>query len=226
MGVCKDGLLLIADLLSHQYNFMYSMEETNSTPSGGDYSLKGAGKFFWEIIKAFLIALVIIIPIRYFLIQPFFVRGASMEPTFEDGEYLIVDQLSYRFREPVRGEVIVFRYPNQPYQFFIKRIIGLPGETVRVQEGKVVIQNQKHPEGVTLDESPYLVSDMHTGGQVNVTLQKDEYFVMGDNRAVSSDSRAWGPVPRFDVIGRTWIRAFPVDRISVFLPPHLGFLGL
>ncbi len=188
--------------------------------------LTAVGRFFWEIIKAFLIALIIIVPIRYFLIQPFFVRGASMEPTFEDGEYLIIDQLSYHFRTPQRGEVIVFRYPNQPSQFFIKRIIGLPGETVTIADGKVMIQNSQHPAGVVLDESPYLSAEVRTGGQVTMTLAADQYFVMGDNRPASSDSRSWGPVPTKDVIGRVWLRAFPVDRLNVFSPPKLGFLNL
>lgn len=184
------------------------------------------GQFFWELVKAFLIAVIVIVPIRYFLIQPFFVRGASMEPTFEDGEYLIVDQLSYQFREPQRGEVVVFRYPNNPSQFFIKRIAGLPSETVNVQEGRVVIQNGRHPDGVVLDESPYLPEGERTGGNVHVDLGPSEYFVLGDNRAASSDSRSWGSLPANDVIGRVWVRAFPVDRVTIFSPATLGFLGL
>ncbi len=188
--------------------------------------LRAVGQFFWELVKAFLIAVIVIVPIRYFLIQPFFVRGASMEPTFDDGEYLIVDQLSYRFREPQRGEVIVFRYPNNPSQFFIKRIIGLPGETVRIEGGRVVIQNSRHPDGVVLDESSFLPEGERTGGDVRLSLGQQEYFVLGDNRAASSDSRSWGVLPSNDVIGRVWVRAFPVDRVTVFSPSALGFLGL
>lgn len=187
---------------------------------------RAAGQFFWELVKAFLIAVIVIVPIRYFLIQPFFVRGASMEPTFEDGEYLIVDQLSYRWREPQRGEVIVFRYPNNPAQFFIKRIAGLPGETVRIEAGRVVIQNSRHPDGVVLDESSYVSEGERTGGNVHVDLGPKEYFVLGDNRAASSDSRSWGSLPANDVIGRVWVRAFPVDRVTIFSPERLGFLGL
>ncbi|MBI3420679.1 MAG: signal peptidase I, partial [Candidatus Sungbacteria bacterium] len=169
---------------------------------------RGVGSFFWELLKAFLIAVVIIVPIRYFLVQPFFVRGASMEPTFDDGQYLVIDQLSYRFREPQRGEVIVFRYPNQPSQFFIKRIIGLPGETVHIENGQVLIQNSHHPDGVILNEVPYLPADIRTGGQETVTLAEHEYFVLGDNRPSSSDSRSWGPLPAGGIIGRVWVRAF------------------
>src|SRR3989344_1293745 len=88
------------------------------------------GIFFWEIFKVVVISLVIIIPIRYFLIKPFYVKGASMEPNFHDYEYLIIDEISYRFNQPARGEVVVFKYPFDQSQFFIKRIIGMPGETV------------------------------------------------------------------------------------------------
>ena len=183
-------------------------------------------RFFWELIKLIILAVVIIVPIRYFLIQPFFVKGASMEPTFLDGEYLVIDELSYRFREPARGEVIVFRYPQAPSQFFIKRIIGLPGETVRVQDGKVIIRNEAHPEGVIINEVGYLPQDLRTGGQpIDVTLGKDEFFVLGDNRAVSSDSRTWGALPRNDITGRVWIRAYPVSRWDIFSVPRVGFLN-
>ena len=198
-------------------------EETDEVPTSFG---RGVGSFFWELLKAFLIAIVIIVPIRYFLVQPFFVRGASMEPTFDDGEYLVIDQLSYRFRQPQRGEVIVFRYPNQPSQFFIKRIIGLPGETVRVENGQVVIENSQHPEGVILNEVPYLPSGVRTGGQERLMLSQNEYFMLGDNRPSSSDSRSWGPLTSDEIIGRVWIRAFPFDQLTVFSPANAGFLGL
>ncbi|MBI1833660.1 MAG: signal peptidase I [Candidatus Andersenbacteria bacterium] len=188
--------------------------------------ISGIVKFFWELIKAFLVALVIIIPIRYFLVQPFFVRGASMDPTFHDGEYLLIDQLSYRFREPRRGEVIVFRYPQEPSQFFIKRIVGLPGETVRIEDGRVVIVNNQLQQGAAIDESGYLPEGLRTGGHVEMTLQKDEFFVLGDNRPASSDSRAWGVLPEEDIIGRTWIRAFPFDRLSLFRIDPPGFVSI
>jgi signal peptidase I len=181
--------------------------------------------FFWEIVKAFIIAMVIIVPIRYFLAQPFFVRGASMEPNFEDGEYLVVDQLSYRFRAPERGEVIVFRYPNRPSQFFIKRIVGLPNERVAVANGQVTVYNSTHPQGVILDESAYLPDGLRTGGQVDMQLGPRDYFVLGDNRPVSSDSRSWGLLPDSDIIGRVWLRAWPADRIGLFNFPRPGFIS-
>lgn len=188
--------------------------------------LASVGGFFWELIKVFLIAVAIIVPIRYFLVQPFFVRGASMEPNFEDGEYLVIDELSYRFRDPARGEVVVFRYPNRPSQFFIKRIIGLPGDTVRVNDGRVVIQNQQYQQGALLDETQYLESDVRTGGNVTVTLGEDEYFVLGDNRPSSSDSRSWGTLPRYDIVGRVWVRAWPFEKFGVFEESLPRFLGV
>jgi len=182
---------------------------------------------FWELIKLIVLAVVIIVPTRYFLVQPFFVRGASMEPTFFDGEYLIIDELSYSLRQPDRGEVIVFRYPLSPSQFYIKRIIGLPGDTVWIDQGHVVIQNATHPDGVILNEAEYLPEGVRTGGESTKTvLDKDQYFVLGDNREVSSDSRSWGILPRSNIIGRVWIRAYPVGRLNIFSVPRAGFLNI
>lgn len=185
----------------------------------------GITSFFWELVKAFIIAMVIIVPIRYFLAQPFFVRGASMEPTFEDGEYLVVDQISYRFRVPQRGEVIVFRYPNNPSQFFIKRVIGLPGERISIHDGNVIVYNGTYSQGVTLDESKYLPTGTRTGGRVDDQLGPNEYFVLGDNRAASSDSRSWGNLTTNAIIGRVWVRAFPANRLQIFHFPRPGFIG-
>ncbi len=189
-------------------------------------ALMAVGSFFWELIKVFLVAIAIIVPIRYFLVQPFFVRGASMEPNFENGEYLIIDELSYRFREPRRGEVVVFRFPHNPSQFFIKRIIGLPGDTVTVNNGQVNLLNGQYQQGVQLDESPYLSSTVRTSGQVVEQLGEDEYFVLGDNRMASSDSRNWGKLPRDLIIGRALLRAFPFDRLDIFEVERPGFVSL
>lgn len=182
-------------------------------------------QFFWELIKVFVMAMVIIIPVRYFLVQPFFVRGASMEPNFEDGEYLVIDQLSYQWGIPQRGQVIVFRYPNNPSQYFIKRVIGLPGERVQITNGQVVVYNSSHPQGAVLDENSYLSSSVRTGGQTDIQLTDQEYFVLGDNRAASSDSRSWGTLPKHNIIGRTWIRAWPLPRLKVFSTTRLGFVS-
>lgn len=174
--------------------------------------------FFFELVQVMAISLAIIIPVRYFLIQPFYVKGASMEPNFYDHEYLIIDEISYRFHEPTRGDIVVFRYPNDPKQFFIKRVIGLPGETVEIAGGQVKIFNGKHPNGIVLDETGYLDQDF-TSTTRTVTLKQQEYFVLGDNRVASLDSRYFGPVKRSFIVGRVWLRGWPFDRWKVFEDP-------
>lgn len=192
----------------------------------------GVGSFILEIIKIVILAFVIIVPIRVFLFQPFFVQGASMEPNFEDGEYLIVNEFGYKttdigtsansmftvkpFKAVKRQDVVVFRYPLDPSKFFIKRIIGLPGEKIEIKNGQVKIYNNSSPDGFLLDEKTYLSSNVHTSGDQTVTLKDNEYFVMGDNRPYSSDSRAWGPVPQNDIVGLVLLRAWPPNKIAVF----------
>jgi len=172
-------------------------------------------EFLGELLHVVIISLAIIVPVRYFLIQPFYVKGASMEPNFYDHEYLIIDELSYRLREPVRGDIVVFRYPNDPRQFFIKRVIGLPGDRVRVSDGRVTIYDTAHPDGWTLDESPYL-GTLRTPGEKDVTLGAREYFLMGDNRSASLDSRVFGPVPRQFIVGRVWFRGWPPEKMRLY----------
>ncbi|MFH0830984.1 MAG: signal peptidase I [Parcubacteria group bacterium] len=176
-----------------------------------------SGRFLFEVAKVVLVALVIIVPIRWFIFQPFEVKGNSMDPNFLNSDYLIVDEISYRFREPERGEVVIFRFPRDRSQFFIKRIIGLPSETIKIEDGKVYIANE---ESMHLDETGYL---MATAGQIGtnqeVVLGSDEYYVLGDNRDASSDSRSWGPIKDSDIIGRAWFRAFPFDRAETIDTP-------
>lgn len=182
-----------------------------------------AAVFVLEVLQIVVISAAIIIPIRYFLIQPFYVKGASMEPNFYDHEYLIIDELSYRLREPLRGEIVVFRYPRDPSQFFIKRVVGLPGETVEVSGGQVTIFNEEFPNGKVLDEEAYLDSEQLTQGKKRVTLGEDEYFVMGDNRDESLDSRSFGPVARSEIVGRVWVRGLPLSRLGTFDVPEYNF---
>jgi signal peptidase I len=171
--------------------------------------------FAWETAKIIIISLAIIIPIRYFLFQPFFVRGASMEPNFENGEYLIIDEISYRFHEPERGDVIVFKYPKHPSQYYIKRIVALPEEVIRIEDGKITIFSKENPVGFILDE-PYLSEEnKFTPGNLEINLDENDYFVLGDNRQASSDSRIWGSVPRHYIIGQPRLRAWPFDRVGI-----------
>lgn len=168
--------------------------------------------FFTELLKFALIAVVIVVPVRLFIAQPFIVSGASMDPTFDNGQYLIVDELTYRFDEPQRFDVVIFKYPKDPSQFFIKRVIGLPGETVHIDQNGVIIK-KKDGEEVALNE-PYVVN-RGNGGNFSLTLGNDEYFVMGDNRPESSDSRLWGVLPRENIVGRAFLRLLPIPSLSL-----------
>jgi signal peptidase I len=186
-------------------------------------SSSAAGSFIWELVKIVVLALVIILPLRILVAEPFIVSGSSMIPTFHDKEYLIIDKLSYRFSEPQRGDVIVFKYPKDTSQFFIKRIIGLPGDTVKVESGRVVVFNSTHPEGQRLEES-YLPNQAVTyGSSEAVRLGSDEYYVLGDNRVASSDSRIWGILPRQDFVGKAWFRVFPVSDLGLIQHPDYAF---
>lgn len=169
--------------------------------------------FLFELLKLALLAILIVLPVRLFVAQPFLVSGASMNPTFADGQYLIVDQLTYHFQEPKRNDVIIMRYPKKPSEFFIKRIVGLPDETIRIQNG--VISVQKDAGEWQVLEQPF-VKNEGNGSDMLVALGKDEYFVMGDNRPESSDSRSWGTLPRSDVIGRAFFRLLPLSELTFF----------
>lgn len=165
-----------------------------------------------EIIEFAIIALLIVLPVRWFVAQPFIVSGASMEDTFHTGEYLIIDQLTYHFEEPQRGDVIVFKYPQDPSKYFIKRIIGLPGDTIDIQGNTVTLTTQDG-ETITLDE-PYIKS-MAENTTLTEELGEREYFVMGDNRDASSDSRVWGVLQKDKIVGRAFLRLFPFDEAQL-----------
>ena len=173
--------------------------------------------FFRELITFIIIAVVIVLPFRMFVAEPYIVSGTSMFPTFDTGHYLIVDKLSYRLHDPARYDVVVMIFPKDTTKDFIKRIIGLPGDTVKVQNGVVTIINSANPNGFVLDQS--FVKYPKTDGSDNqtVTLKSGQYFVMGDNRAGSYDSRYWGPLPKSDIIGHPIIRLLPVSKIG-FVP--------
>jgi len=175
--------------------------------------------FIIELIKIVLIALVIIIPIRYFLFQPFYVRGASMEPNFYDNEYLIIDEITYRFSDPQRGDVVVIKVPQKKSEFLIKRIIGLPGETIEIKDNQVIINDEGSSEGRVLVEE-YLGEGIVTPGLKNVTLGTDEYYLLGDNRPVSLDSRNFGPLLKKNIVGRAWLRVWPFNQFQHFQSPE------
>jgi signal peptidase I len=173
--------------------------------------------FLLEVFKIVIIALLIVIPIRYFVFQPFLVKGESMLPNFHEGDYLIADQLSYLVRDPQRGEVIILRNSSASSQRYIKRIIGLPGERIEIKQGNITIYREEEKE--ILEESGYLALSVFTPGTFNIELSESQYFVMGDNRPFSVDSRRWGPIEEKDIIGRVLLRAWPLTDLAKFKAP-------
>lgn len=179
---------------------------------------KEENKDSWaDLLRFALVCLLIVIPFRMFIAQPYIVEGSSMDPTFKNGDYLIVDQISYDFTAPKRGEVIILKFPKDTSRFLIKRVIGLPNETVSIKNGKVAIT--KGSKEMPLDETYVRFEKSDT---MEYKLGDNEYFVMGDNRAASSDSRIWGAVPTEDVVGRAVLRLLPVDS-GHFLPGNKIF---
>jgi signal peptidase I len=192
----------------------------------------GIGGLLLEMVKVFLLAVVVIIPVRVFLFQPFFVQGSSMEPNFEDGQYLVISEFGYKqtdidltndhrftvapFKTIERQDVVVFRYPKNPEQFFIKRVIGLPGESVEIRRGKVIVYNEARPDGFVLDESAYIGLGVLTQDMPKVNIEDNAYFVMGDNRMFSYDSRSIGTINKDKIIGRVLLRAWPVSLFSLY----------
>jgi signal peptidase I len=186
-------------------------------------------KFVKETLGVVILSVIIVLPVRIFIAQPFIVSGASMDNSFAGGNYLIIDELSYRFEAPKRGDVIVFKVPEEALVlshyaldktvFFIKRVIGLPGETIEIDGDKVTIFNTENPKGLVLSE-PYVyidkLSPYYTVVNKKITLGADEYFVMGDNRHNSSDSRFWGTLKKENIKGRAFVRLFPFTQISLF----------
>ncbi|MCR4280297.1 MAG: signal peptidase I [Candidatus Komeilibacteria bacterium] len=189
---------------------------TDSQDSGQSF-----GGFVLEMVKLLLISLLIVVPIRAYVVQPFYVDGASMEPNFHDGEYLIVDEISYRFTEPVRGEIVIFHPPTNNRVFYIKRLIGLPGERVVIDDGEIKVYQEGESEPFFVDETEYLSADyqLRESESHDVTLAESEYFLMGDNRRSSLDSRRLGPIPEKAIKGKVLLRAFPFDKFEIINSP-------
>jgi signal peptidase I len=171
-----------------------------------------------EVVEVAIIAIVTVFIIRTFLVQPFLVSGSSMVPNFQNGDYLLIDELTYRFRAPERGEVIVFKYPKDTSTYFIKRIIGLPGEKIEIKDDKITVFKAGSEEGLPLGEN-YLPKDFVTRGNETVTLGPKEYMMFGDNRDYSFDSRSWGPMPQADIVGLVRLRLWPPSGLSAFAAP-------
>lgn len=157
--------------------------------------------------------------IQAFVIRPFIVSGNSMDPNIKNGQYLIVDQVSYKLHEPNRGDVIVFKAPPEPTKYYIKRIIGLPGDTVDIKGKTITITNSTYPNGFALQEGFITHTSSDT---IHVTVPADKYFVMGDNRSGSYDSRSWGMLPKENIRGRALLRLLPLSTIN-YLPGKVTY---
>jgi|GEM_PF-159297 signal peptidase I len=216
-GFITDGIKVIFSLffISNSAKPLTSEELKPLTPKTSFW--KSALSFSLEILKTVIISLAIILPIRYFVIQPFMVDGASMEPNFYNKQYLVINEISYRFQEPSRGEVVVFKNPQNTKEYYIKRIIALPGETVKVEGGEIYVQEIAKDDFVQIKEFDYLPEDTKTFGNIqNLELGNDEYFVLGDNRKNSKDSRILGPIKRELITGKVWVRGFPFKEAQIF----------
>ena len=184
---------------------------------GKDIGERGRSRSVIGALIGWILYIAIIIGLALFIItfvgRRTSVSGRSMETTLHDGDQLIVDKISYRFRNPRRFDIIVFPYQYEENVFYIKRIIGMPGETIQVKDGYTYINGRK------LESDVYGAEVMESGGIASepVVLGKDEYFVLGDNRNHSSDSRdpSVGVLTRKDLLGRAWVRIYPFDNMGV-----------
>ncbi len=181
--------------------------------------LKRAVSIFFDLIESVVVALSIFVVIYLFLVQPHQVKGASMDPTFHDGQYILTDKISYRFNLPQRGDVVVFKAPMNPDFDYIKRIIGLPGDTITIQEGQVVINEQPLSDEYIQSDTVLLPGQYIREGE-QMTVGSDEFFVLGDNRSHSADSRQWGMVPKKDIIGKVFFRYWPVNKFGIVSKPE------
>jgi len=202
---------------------MYDSEPEELTQTEKISSVLGSiGKFILSFLETVVVALVISVVLYLFIMTPHEVVGNSMHPTYKNGEMLMANKVLYKFKEPTRGDVIIFKYSDT--QDFIKRIIGLPGETVMLKDGKLYIN------GNLLDESTYLSSIIYTNGGdylkegETITIPEGRYFVCGDNRPHSSDSRMFGPIDSKDIKGKAWIVYFPFDQFR--LVKHESYSGI
>jgi signal peptidase I len=186
------------------------MEENNTTPVAVPTSQKSG---LWEFLRFAVTVIAIVVFVRVFIAQPFVVSGTSMVPTFQNSNYLIVDELSYHFKQPARGDVIVFHPPVDPASYYIKRIIGIPGDTITIRNSVVTITNTAHPDGEVLTE-PYITTDT-PGDNFSMTVPAGQYFTMGDNRPASYDSRRWGLLPQKNITGRVLLRLYPLKELGV-----------
>lgn len=187
--------------------------------------IRRIGIFFLDIIETVVVALAIFVIAYLFLLQPHQVKGNSMYPNYHDGEFLLTDKISYRLREPKRGEVVIFRAPGREEVDFIKRIVGLPGERLKIENGRLVVNGEVLAETYLPEDSLTITGSYFDEGE-EIILPDNAYFVFGDNRSHSSDSREWGPVPAENIVGRAWLRYWPLTKFGLIENPELEGSGL
>jgi len=178
--------------------------------------------YFVDVIETIVVAAAIFVIVYLFLLQPHQVRGASMEPNYHDGQYILTDKISYRFGDPERGDIIIFKSPTNTDQDFIKRIIALPGEEIEIRDGKITIYNEADKDGFVLAEDYQTVQPTTTDSDrdgylkegIKTKVREGSYVVFGDNRPQSFDSRSWGEVPRNNIIGKAWLRYWPLSKLG------------
>lgn len=184
--------------------------------------IKKIASFFLEIVQVFVFSVALFLFLYLLVLQPHKIKGDSMQPNFPDGEYLLTDKVTYRFNEPQRGDVVVFKAPGTDGDEYIKRIIGLPGEEVSIRNGSVYVDNR------ILEES-YLADSVYTNNGIflkntdSVLVPQGSYFVLGDNRPFSSDSRSWGFITKMDITGRAWLIYWPPQKSGVVELPTYKF---
>lgn len=244
---------LLFALINALYGFMLLFSVTKDTPGiglilfiGGTLSILGVIGFglwiwqtvssvkgknakadnslasWWQIVRGIDILLILGLLFRFFVLQPYIIEGPSMETNFYDNEYILVNQMTYRIHPPERGDVIVFKYPKDPSEDYIKRIIGLPGETVEIKNGSVYINGNKMNEGyLKPNETTIVQADKEA--TLETVLGNDEYFVLGDNRYHSSDSRDWGILPKKNIIGKAWFAIYPFKYKGLIKDHNFSF---
>ena len=186
-----------------------------------EYYMRKFFAAFLEVLEVAVIAVGVVFLVRTFLVQPFLVSGSSMSPNFSNGDYVLVDELTYDLRAPQRGEVVVFHDPQDYSTYFIKRIIGLPNERVTIKNDTITVFNADHPQGFALGES-YLPKGTDTSGNYDFTLSSSTYLLLGDNRPASYDSRIWGPLPTKGIVGLVRVRLWPLNEVTAFAAPQYG----
>lgn len=177
-------------------------------------SQKATFIFSGQVFKKLLILSIALLVVRYFFIQPFFVSGVSMENTFKNKDILLINKTTLYSGKFKRGDVVLFKYPKNPKEIYIKRIVAFPGEKIEIKNNIITIYNSDKPSGFVLKEN-YITQEVKTLGDISLELKDGEYFVLGDNREHSSDSRHWGPLNIEFILGRVFLRAYPLSKISI-----------